>query len=199
MRSGGEEVFELFSLEKRNLEKVDNNAVRCFGVTSCAEETKAQPNRSTPVCQWAFERCKSCAENDLRIDTTDGRRQPGRRGAENNRAGRLRGIHPRLRNRLREISLRRPARIREMPIVVARRSNRETIGRAASRQCVRASPDLLAAGGQIVVALDAGGITLERPIEGVGFALGEPEPLELAAERFVGVAIGEGQRFGLGQ
>jgi len=125
MRSGGEEVFELFSLEKRNLEKVDNNAVRCFGVTSCAEETKAQSNRSTPVCQWAFERCKSCADNDLRIDTTDGRRQPGRRGAENNRAGSLRGSRHGSPNHMRDSTLRLPVPIPEMPIVVARRSKVE--------------------------------------------------------------------------
>ena len=129
IRSGGEEVFELFSLEKRNREKVDNNAVRCFGVTSCVEETKAQSNRSTPVCQWAFERCKSHAENDLRTITTGGRRQPGRRGAGNNRAGSLRGSWPRSRNPLQENTFRQITRTRQMPIVVARRSNRETIGR----------------------------------------------------------------------
>ena len=147
-RSGGEEGFELFSLEKRNLEKVDNNAVRCFGVTSCAEETKAQSNRSTAVCQWAFERCKFCAENDLRTNTSGGRRQPGRRGAENNRAGRLCGSRPVSRNRLRDNRLRRPARIREMPIVVARHSKAGKKGDpcgGVGYGVVRASPDLHAA------------------------------------------------------
>ena len=132
---------ELFSPEKRNLEKVENNAVRCFGVTSCVEKTKAQSNRSTPVCQWAFERCKSRAENDLRTNTTDGRPQPRRRGAKNNLAGSLRGIRPCSRNRLRENSLRRSTRIPQLPIVVARRSQVENNGPVsvpfqAGRRCL---------------------------------------------------------------
>ena len=118
-------LAELFSSENRNREKVENNAVRCLRETTCVEEKTAQSNRSTPVRQWAMERRKSCSENDLRTSTTDGRRQPGRRGARNNPAGGLRGIRPCGRNRWQENGLRRPVRIRETSIVASRRANRE--------------------------------------------------------------------------
>jgi len=129
VRSGGEVVFELFSLESRNREKVENNTVRCFGVTSCAEETKAQSNRSTPVCQWAFGRRKSFPENDLRTGTTGGRRQSRRRGAENNRAGSLRGIRPCWRKALHDIRFRRRVRMPRMAIVAFDARKRVTMMR----------------------------------------------------------------------
>jgi len=66
---------------KRNWRKVGNNVVTCRGETPCVEETSGQSDRGAAACQPVVAWPKSHGRKDLRVKTTGGRSQPGRRGA----------------------------------------------------------------------------------------------------------------------